>query len=277
MDLFTPTLVNSYLVFIFGVLFGSFFNVVLYRFHTGKTIGGRSQCLSCGHILRVDELIPVVSFAVQKGRCKQCRVKLSWQYPIVELCAGALAVIAFFGSGVAEHMESIEFGVRFLLDLIFLWLLLLIAAYDIKHKIIPDPWSVFLSGVGLVSAFLVAIRYFPYTSWSSLFVDIPILLGTFGGGLLSLPFLLIWIFSKGRAVGLGDAKLMFGLGLFFGLAQSITVFVLAFWIGAIPSFFLLLFARKKFTMKSELPFAPFLVMSSIIVYAFQLNIFNWTF
>ena len=95
--------------------------------------------------------------------------------------------------------------------------------------------------------------------------------------LVALPFALIWLLSGGRAMGLGDAKLAFGIGWFLGLAGSVTALILSFWIALLPSVALLLLRRKHFTMKSEIPFAPFMVMGTFVTYAWSLNILSWSF
>src|SRR5258708_6429084 len=90
------SLLIAVFVFIFGTVVGSFLNVLILRFNTGKTLGGRSQCLVCGKTLNGYELVPLFSFIFLGGRCSKCRSKISIQYPLVELASGFIFLFLFF-------------------------------------------------------------------------------------------------------------------------------------------------------------------------------------
>lgn len=133
------------LVFILGLLVGSFLNVVIYRYNTGMSVvSGRSRCLTCAHTLRWFELIPVVSFVIQAGRCRECHSRLSWQYPAVELLTGLIFLRVFQVVGGNAHN----------LELAFWWLvfsiLIVITIYDLRHKIIPDGLVGLLAGLAVL-------------------------------------------------------------------------------------------------------------------------------
>ena len=261
-----------FFVFIFGTLIGSFLNVIIYRYNTGASpISGRSQCFSCGKDLSWYELVPLVSFFMQKGRCASCSVRLSWQYPIVEALSGLLAVWLYL-----QHIplfESVYLGVVFAI-------LLIIAVYDIRHQIIPD---------GLVLIFaVVSFGWFIYTAGYPEAFDFPSLWTIIAGPALFLPFWFLWWFSEGKWIGLGDGKLALGMGWFLGLAHGASAVVLAFWIGAGWALSLMglqrLMARYapqmigwNLTMQSEIPFGPFLIIATFVVYFTQMNMFDGTF
>jgi prepilin signal peptidase PulO-like enzyme (type II secretory pathway) len=97
------------------------------------------------------------------------------------------------------------------------------------------------------------------------------------GPLVAIPLAILWLVSGGRWIGLGDAKLMLPLGWYFGVGKGLSIFVFSFWIGAIPSIILLCLPRKRFTMKTELPFAPFIILAALVVYVSGVDILNWTF
>lgn len=247
-------------VFVFGTIVGSFLNVVSLRYNTGLSIRkGRSKCFSCGYALAWLDLIPILSFLFLGGRCRKCQSKISLQYPLVECATGLLFVFTF----LVESNPPL---------LLILWiafsLLVVIFVYDLKHKIIPDALVYAFDALGLI--FLV---YGVYRAQG----HIPSAHELLAGVYLALPFALLWVVSKGRWIGLGDAKLALGMGWFLGLASGFTAIVLSFWIGAVVSVGILLVSKilgqHKFSMKSEIPFAPFMIISFLIVYFFTFTIF----
>ena len=251
-----------------GTIIGSFLNVVIYRFNTGMTIvKGRSICMTCNRNLRWYELIPVLSFLIQSGKCRRCASKISHQYPLVELITGIVfALIAY------KFLPILYFSYKtyffFLVFYMFIFsLLIVISVYDLRHKIIPDRLVfVFI----LVSLFSIFINPSPF---GSLFV-LPSYSALIAGPVLALPFALIWLFSKGRLMGLGDGKLVLGIGWLLGLSAGLCMVILSFWIGTIVSLTLMFLSKKKMGMKTEIPFAPFLIVSALAVFLFNLDIFS---
>jgi len=269
--------VPAMLVFILGVALGSFGNVLVYRYRSGVSLGGRSRCLSCGTTLTPIDLIPLLSYLLSRGRCRHCGSRFSAQYPLVELAAGVLAVIVLSVSRV-DLLVAVPSSIGlFFLDLALWEMLLVLAVYDIRHKIIPDG---FVIAAALIGILRMIMAFFLLTHGGQ---EIPLFdmsfawwWNVFAGPLLALPFALLWFFSGGRWMGLGDAKLALVFGTAFGLAYGLTGIILGFWVGAFSSILLLLFRGRSFTMKSEIPFAPFLVLGMLIVYIFGINIVYWT-
>lgn len=261
-----------FLAFIFGSLIGSFLNVVIYRYNTGLTLLGRSFCFSCNKQLTWTELFPVFSFLALRGKCRFCKSKISWQYTIVETLMGLLSALIFWRLGgmsaFLNRVTSARVDLEWFLFVAFLFivfgLLLAVSVYDFKHKIIPDNWVYTFAAV----AFLRLV-FLPGT-----FMFTPGLWDLLAGPALALPFALLWVVSEGRWMGLGDAKLSLGLGWFLGIKAGITAIVLAFWLGAIFGVALLAVDRlakssifhRRTTMKSELPFAPFLILGLLLVF-----------
>lgn len=242
---------DSVFVFSLGLIIGSFLNVVIYRYNTGRGVGGRSRCLHCGRPLAWFNLVPVVSFLAQRARCARCRSRLSWQYPLVELATGLL----FFGVwrlGLPAPATA--------LYLVMMALLVVIFTYDLRHQIIPDPFVFAFIGLAAASAWLSGA--FPNH-----------LLGGLG---LALFFWLLWLGSRGRWMGFGDGKLALGVGLLVGPAAGLSAILLAFWLGALVGVGLLFLSRRKsYTMKSELPFAPFIIIGLWLVIFFHLNVLSF--
>lgn len=203
--------------------------------------------MNCGKILHWYELLPLVSFLVQRARCRNCAGRIAWQYPAVELAAAFL----FAGS-------FLRFGTSFLLPLglISVSPLLIIFVYDLRHKIIPDR---------IVYCFIAAAFLFNVLSYG-------VSANLWVGPILAASFAFLWLISRGRWIGLGDAKLALGLGWLVGLKGALSAMLLAFWSGALVGLTLLFLKRRSFTMKSEIPFAPFLIFGTLLTLFFNLSL-----
>ena len=246
--------------FILGAIIGSFLNVVSLRYNTGMTLNGRSKCFSCGKNLSWHELVPVLSFLFQRGKCKGCKSKISWQYPVVEIIAGILFVLIL----ALFPPVSIASSITTLFYILITCLLLVITIYDIKHKIIPD---------GLVYTFAIIAFLKLFISIDATFI-IPSITQIIAGPLLALPFALMFFFSKGTWMGLGDAKLVLGIGWVLGITAGISAIILAFWIGAVISVGWMLIVLKKFKSKYEIPFGPYLILGMYLVLLFGVRIID---
>jgi len=258
-------------VFIFGTIIGSFLNVVIYRYNSGTSpLTGRSHCFSCGKTLTWSELIPLFSFLIARGRCAGCQVRLSWQYPIVEALTGLVFVSVFLlGKPVLETV----------ILLAVFSTLLVIAVYDLRHQIIPDGLAFFFAILGLALFFsgvtFSQAYHFPHV-WTLI-----------AGPMLFLPFWFLWFISQGRWLGLGDGKLALGIGWFLGATLGGSAIIVAFWIGAAYALLLMGLQKisaalhkevtHKLSMKSEIPFGPFLILAVLIVYFTGINLFDGSF
>jgi len=245
------------LAFIFGTIIGSFLNVVSLRFNTGTTIGGRSKCMSCGKQLTYKELVPLFSFIFQRGACRKCKSKISWQYPLVEFSAGVISVLVFMYFPPLSALSAFSTVFYLLISC----LLLVISAYDIKHKIIPDKFVYAFAAISFVGLFIGGSSWLHTASLSMILA----------GPILALPFVLIWLFSKGTWMGLGDAKLIIGIGWILGLSGGANAIILAFWIAAVISVVWVLVTYKSFKPKQEIPFGPYLILGMYLVLFFHIQ------
>ncbi|MEK7136420.1 MAG: prepilin peptidase [Patescibacteria group bacterium] len=261
------------LALLLGLIVGSFLNVAILRYNTGKSLKGRSLCLSCAKQLTWLELIPVFSFLRQKGRCRGCNSKISWQYIAVEILT---AVIFVFIANVAINIFGGDYpfaSARF-----FIWnsaiasLLLVIAVYDLRHKIIPDELVYgFMIMAGLTGFIVHAEIGLTQIIW--------LVHGLFSGAIVFALFWALWHFSHGRLMGFGDAKLVFGIGLWMGWKPALVALLIAFVVGAIIGVSLILLSKWKnaprflraYSLKSEIPFAPFLVFGAIISFILTIH------
>lgn len=245
--------------FVLGTIIGSFLNVVILRYNTGKTLGGRSMCFTCGSTLKWNNLIPVFSYLLQFGKCAYCRAKISMQYPIVEILTGfAFLAIAY----------KVTFVPILFLYFVIFSILLVISVYDYRHKIIPD---------GLVFAFIAL-------SFLRIVIDYSDGRGDFSadflsGLLISAFFASLWWISDGRWMGFGDAKLVLGIGWLLPFCQNVSAIILSFFIGSIVGLFAMAVAKttsvirgRTFVFDREIPFAPFLIISAFISFVFGFDV-----
>ena len=219
--------------FVLGLCVGSFLNVLIDRLPKGESIWfGRSRCDFCKKPLRWCELIPIISYLLQAGRCRRCRKKLSLQYPIVELTTG-LGFVLIQGQAF-DARQGLALSITFSA-------LLVIFVADLKYMIIPDSMIV----VGLLG---VLLQGHPLQTL------LP------GAGAM-LFFLLLFFVTHARGMGFGDVKLSFLLGLWLGFPQIIIALYLAFLTGAIVGVTLILARKKK--LKSKIAFGPFLIVGAV--------------
>lgn len=261
--------------FIFGLAFGSFANVCIWRIPRKEEVALKpSHCPNCAVPIKWHQNIPVVSYLLLRGRCSHCRKNISWQYPLVELAGGLLFVIAYLKFGLDWRLAGY---------LPFLWILLVISAIDFRHYIIPDLLS--LPGIGLGLAFGLVGTFMPTFNLSVFGYDdifavwpwLDSLMGLLlGGGLIWLS---AWggekIFKQ-EAMGGGDIKLAAFIGAFMGWQAVLIALFLSFLLGTLAGVPLLLLGKLKKTTevfegtsqaqpaKAMVPFGPFLAMGALI-------------
>ncbi|MEI7424796.1 MAG: prepilin peptidase [Candidatus Staskawiczbacteria bacterium] len=244
-------------VFLTGLCIGSFLNCLIYRLEEEKTLEGRSFCPHCKHTLSWKDLFPVFSFVFLLGKCRYCKKSISWQYPLVEI-ATALLFLAIF---VANSQYTINNAINIIYLFYIFSVLIVIFVYDLKHYLIPDKVLFPAILVTFISIFLPTCNI-QHVVFSFLAVLV-------GSGF----FLLIFLLSKGQAMGFGDVKLAILMGLLLGFPNILVALFLAFFFGAIIGL-ILLFLRKK-GLKSEIPFGPFLIAGTFIAIFFGNQIIQW--
>lgn len=256
-----------------GFFVGSYLNVLGTRFSREAGFRasrkGRSHCDHCGKPLRWYELVPVMSFFLQGGRCRTCRERISWQYPIVELLSALVFILVPWRLGWEP--------LTILWILIFL-VLILIAIIDLRLGIIPDKLNLSLILLGFL---IVSLTY--YGEGVGSFLGSYALLFELGEGNFwihrlagvlvgSVFFGGIHFFSNGRAMGLGDVKFAAALGLLLGWPDVMLALVLGFLAGSLFALPLLI-ARKR-AMKDALPFGPFIVVGVTLTFFLGYHILN---
>lgn len=192
-------------IFLYGIIIGSFLNVCIYRIPKKESIVPGSHCMSCNHKLHWYDLFPVFSFLLLKGRCRYCGSKLSVQYPVVEALNGILYVVVFMANG---------FNLQSIIYCLLTSALLVISFIDEKTLEIPPSLNVFIFVLGIFMCVLDRAHIWDH------------IIGLFAVG---VALYLLYIFTGGAAIGGGDVKLMGAAGLVIGWK----LIILAFFVGCI--------------------------------------------
>lgn len=223
----------------FGACFGSFLNVVSLRFGRPAALAGRSACPHCARTLRWWELMPVISFAVLRGRCATCQHPLAWQYPFVEIWAALLWMWAASSHPPVSALVIASIGTA----IVLLWII------DVKYFLLPDFYLVILT-ILVVAKLWITGAPPPVSALQG---------AAAGAGFL----LLIWAATAGRGLGFGDVKLLIPLGLLLGASSTVVLLFLAFMSGGLTAAILLM--SKKATLKTAVPFGPYLLASTLVL------------
>jgi len=255
-------------VFLFGLIVGSFINVLVLRLKAGEEKGWESKkiwddisftpshCPQCNHNLSWPDLFPVLSFVFLGGKCRYCKKNISRQYPLVELVCGILFLVAYWQFGFDCWLAAFY--------AIIFSLLLALFVFDLKYMLISEEVA---SVCGVFVFFAHFYVYYsqaltPILSWSfwqgfGQYIW-PYLLGA---AVLALPFFILYVISKEKWMGFGDVELGLLLGFIISLKFVLINFFVAVVLGAIISVALILMGKK--TLKSEVPFGPFLIIGNL--------------
>lgn len=239
-------------IFIFGLILGSFYTVVGERLPEGKSIvNPPSHCPNCNHRLGILELIPVFSFLFLGGKCKKCRSKIPVLSTLIEILTSSLFLIAYIRFGIS---------IKLFIALIFISMLIIVIVSDIRYMVICD--EVLIIGNILIFILLIISNGFKASMMSFVYGIASLLI------MLSIKTLGDIIFKK-ESMGGGDIKLMFTFGLVLGIPSSVASIFIASFIGLPIS----LIMMKK-NSNHELPFGPYLSIAAIILLLSGIDIVN---
>ena len=237
---------NSF-AFIFGAAIGSFLNVCIFRLPAKTSIvTPGSRCPHCLKPLRFYDNIPLISFILLRGKCRNCGGKISWRYPLVELITALLALLLFL---------KFSLTLSFLIFFIFTAVLIVITFIDLDHQIIPDILT--LPGIPI---FCLAAIFLLDKPWKIPWLES--LLGLLiGGGILFMIAFVYELISKREGMGGGDIKLLAMIGGFFGWKSLMFILLFSSFSGAIVGITAMII--KKQDMKYAVPFGPFLSAAAV--------------
>lgn len=241
-------------ILLLGLIIGSFSNVCIYRIPRQESlIRPGSHCPKCNQPIKFYDNIPLVSFIILKGKCRYCKEKISWQYPLVEFLTAVLYLLLFLRYG----LQLVTFVYMF-----FCSALIIITFIDLKENIIPDVLSLPFLLLGFLMSFFLK-NLSPINS----------LLGILaGGGVLLLVAILGGFLFKKEAMGGGDIKLAAMVGAFLGWQLTLLSLFLSFFTGAIIGIVILI---KNKGESDPIPFGPFIALGTIIALFFGHSIINW--
>ncbi|MEN6470606.1 MAG: A24 family peptidase [Clostridiaceae bacterium] len=247
-----PGWVLSLFAGLFGLLFGSFTNVLIYRMPRGEEfVKTPSHCTACGHKLSWYELIPVVSYAALGGRCKSCKAKISAIYPMIECVSALLWVLCALRFGLSAELLA-----GFCLSTA----LLAVSVIDWRTQEIPDGFQIFLLAVGVL--------YNVYAALAGRGVLVQNIVGFFAA---SVPLYLIGLISRG-GMGGGDVKLMAVCGLLLGWQRVLLTVGIAAVLGTLVMLPIHIIKRKE--RKEPIPFGPFLAAGAWVAFLYGGDIFR---
>lgn len=280
------------LIFFFGLFVGSFINVLALRYKPGEKIfksdrvTGRSHCPYCKKTLSWYELIPLISFLLQRGKCRSCKKALSLRYPVVEVVAGivgAATICALTKNAWLSLTPSAEQLIFAGLWLTFIYALLLMSLIDLKYSIIPDRLNVFLF-INALAIAIVRLAFLKPEFNGSFFKSYASIFGFSSTPIVALLvavlfaagfFAIIIAVTKGRGMGMGDLKLAPALALAVGWPDIILLISSSFIIGSLISLPLLIQKKKK--LKQAVPFGPFLALALFATITYGGEFIRWYF
>lgn len=245
------------IIFILGLGIGSFLNVVLFRMTTEKRFwNGRSECMYCQHKLTWYELIPVVSYLAQRGRCRNCQKALSIQYPLVELIT-AILFTAYIYLTIPNIILIYSLTwlqiIEFIIILTLITQLIIVFVYDFQHQLIPT--------IQLRTIQILGLIYFGLEYYSIRIIPDSLITA------LACTFItwFLYFITKKQGIGWGDVELFLGLGLFVPLMWAIPFFFGSFIIGTIWGVSLMIMNHNS-SLKQKIAFGPSIILSFIIVF-----------
>ncbi len=247
--------IENIIIFILGLIVGSFSNVCIYRIPKNESIiFPASHCSKCHTTIRATDNIPLISYILLKGRCRNCKSKISIQYPIVELLTGLIYLIVYLIYGLS---------IQSLIYIIFSSALIIIAFIDLNEQIIPDEISL----PGIVTGFIVSF-FVPYISFINSALGI-----IAGGGIILIIALGGSAIFKKEAMGGGDVKLAAMIGAFLGWKYIAISLFLGFFTGALAGIILIIAKIKN--REDVVPFGPFIILGSFITLFWGEKFISW--
>ncbi len=260
-------------------MLGSFANAVALRYDPDRFLfapaGGRSRCPGCGRTLGPLELVPVLSWVLQRGRCRGCGQAISIRYPLAEI-GTALAVMTVplgLAASSAHLLDPWRYAVAAACWVGIALFLVIVALIDLEHYLIPDEASVAIAALGGVAAWATAPMFtFATGSFLGSYAMLAGLreswwVGHLVGAAAACGILLVlFAITRGRGIGFGDVKLAAALGIAFAWPDSVVLVGLAFVLGSLAAVPALLAGRAG--MKSALPFGPFLALAALLILGF---------
>ena len=254
-----PEIIFLFLTFLFGLIFGSFANVCIYRLPKAKSfMWNRSFCPKCKKLINWFDNIPLISYMVLNAKCRKCKKNIPKQYFLIELISGLSFLFIYMTNYSLLAQNFLAFLVLTYLIIFFI---------DLKHHIIPD-----ILNFGLIF-FAFIKNFFPDLNLNfTQNLEVSIIGGLVGYFSIWAIIQLYYILRKIEGMGLGDAKLMAGIGLLFGWQSIPFILFVSAMLGlmmVLPSLI-----NKKRNLKTEIPFGPYIIAAGVIYYCFGESLYS---
>jgi leader peptidase (prepilin peptidase)/N-methyltransferase len=244
------------LIFLFAIAFGSFINVLIYRLPRKiSLVSPGSHCPKCNNPIKYYDNIPILSFILLRGKCRNCGARISFRYPLVELLSGVLVVLSFYHFGLTITGVEAAF-----LSLIFIPVFFI----DLDFRIIPDFFTLPGIVIGLAMSFLPGA----FIGWKESVIGLIV-----GGGVFFLVGLVGEFAFKKEAMGFGDVKFAAMLGAFLGWKILLLVLITGSFLGSVVGVAIIILSKSK-NKSSYVPFGPFLVAAAFMSIYFGNDIIN---
>jgi len=254
-------MLNILALTVLGLLIGSFLNATAGRWGTSRQNARRSKCWQCGLVLTWRQLVPLVSWLYQQGRCDKCFGNISFRYPLVELATAVLFVAGYLVTNSITELVFI---------LTIFSLMIIIALIDIDQFIIPHELSVPLIALSFASLFIspLTLQVTSPDAWQLL-----------AGPILAAFFWGLWLLTRGQGMGFADGTLALSIGWLLGISHGVFAAILSFWIGLLFSLVIILYSKlttgnSSLGMKSQVPFGPYLVAGYLITFLSGFSLFD---
>ncbi len=244
-------------IFLFGLIIGSFLNCLIWRLYRKENIIDRSYCPKCRRQIAWYDNIPLLSFILLRGRCRNCHQPISWQYPVVEMVTGILFLLTFY---LNYKLQITNYKLLIILfrDWFIIAVMIVIFVYDLRWYLILDIVTLPACVVIFVLNLLVGF------SWQNMLIS-----GIIGGSFFLLQFLI----SRGKWIGGGDIRLGLLMGLTLGWPMVLVAMLMAYFIGSVVGIGLILTGKKSWG--SQVPLGVFLSLATIIILFWGEPILNW--
>ena len=276
-----PEIIGYIFIFAFGAIVGSFLNVVIHRVPNEESVVfPNSACPKCKQPIKPYDNLPILSWLILGGKCRNCKEKISPRYPAVEFLTATIFVLVFWQIGFNLFLPACLIFAAAMIALIFI---------DAEHMILPNvityPLLLFALLMRLIFPLFISAEYFtdlksaPLTYFQSYPIWLVSLIGAVFGGLLGGGSLWlvgeIWKRLRGvDAMGLGDVKMMFAVGAFLGWKLTFLSIFLGAFTGAIAGIFVI-YTQKEKDFQAQIPFGIFLGLGSIIALLFGDQMISW--
>lgn len=278
MTLTTPWWIFAGWTVLVGLVVGSFLNVVILRAPRDQSLLPRSSCPRCGHRIRPHDLVPVLSWLLLRGSCRDCGAAISARYPLIEALVGMVALLAWVRFVPDVYAIDLAHGLAWLVYFTFLCLLVVVVFVDVRHNLILDETSIFAVPVGVAGVAL--LEHLGYEGWMAMSWKSSVLGAAIWGGLFWAVFKFLAYVWRRDALGRGDVKLLAMLGAFLGAVPgTFTALLIGSLAGSMVGISVMIHQRRRVPLPMGPPMAfgaaVYVLFGDVLQQAFFPGMVHW--